>query len=126
MAYISTEEVAEIRAKLKAEFPLKAGWKFNVRREHHSSIMVEVVRAPKRFNDAQGVVYMDDYMQINPYWYHEHFDTESKAVLDKMFSIIKEKWWDESDSQIDYFHTAFYFSLHFGRWNKGCEWGGAG
>ena len=28
------------------------------------------------------------------------------------------EWYDESDSQIDYFNTSFYISINIGRWDK--------
>jgi hypothetical protein len=36
-----------------------------------------------------------------------------------MFDIIKSQdWFDHSDSMVDYFHTAYYFSLSVGDWSK--------
>lgn len=124
MAYISADEVKVIRDDLKAAFPLKSGWRFSVRREHHSSVMVVVMAAPKRMVSADGIALGGQgTFDVNPYWYQEQYDAESQKTLKKILDIIKKNWWDESDSQIDYFCTAFYFSLAFGRWDKNCKYG---
>lgn len=43
MPYITTERVSEIRNNLKKEFP---NFKFSIRREHHSSVNVDILEAP--------------------------------------------------------------------------------
>jgi hypothetical protein len=27
-------------------------------------------------------------------------------------------WFDKSDAQVDYFHTAYYIDVNIGKWNK--------
>ena len=46
MAYITTESVKEMRNELKTLFPVKAGWKFSVTRQHYSSVRCEILTAP--------------------------------------------------------------------------------
>ena len=140
MAYISTEQVKEIRDSLKREFPAKDGWKFSVRREHASSVTVAVLAGPIEFClytlpdfvDWQGPAHMhperrltrQTYAQVNQYHYKERWDAESEDVFDRMLAIIKKDWWDESDSMTDYFNTAFYFHLNIGKWDKPYEYRG--
>lgn len=55
---------------------------------------------------------------------HTHFLT---GELEKMFNEIETEvkkalgWYDNSESQIDYFDTAFYFNMEIGKWNKPYE-----
>jgi hypothetical protein len=58
-------------------------------------------------------------IDVNPYWFHEHFTGTSKAFLTEAFRALKSAdWYDESDIQTDYFNTAYYFRINVGKWNK--------
>jgi hypothetical protein len=124
MAYISAKEVAAIRNELKAQFPK---FKFGVRKGSGSlSVDVTIKSGPTDFSDicTQGA----GYAQINPYWlgnYGRH-----QAFFEQVLRIIKiapstveggRRWFDESDASTDYFHTAYYFHIQVGEWNKGYE-----
>jgi len=121
MAYIKTEEVAQIRKELKEAFPQL---KFGVRKHHHSSVGVTIKAGTVDFSDI-----LDDngYSQVNQYWLTEDRVGKHVKLFEKIIDIIKtapakvpggRAWFDESDSMTDYFHTAFYFSINVGAWNK--------
>jgi len=115
MAYISNEDVKEIRNNIKKAFPIKEGWKFSIRRLNHSEVNVAIMQSPKS-HGFEG----DE--QVNQYYIDEHYKDLplQREMLSKLNDIIKEKWWDESDSQSDYFHCAYYYTIHIGKWNKDC------
>ena len=55
---------------------------------------------------------------------------ENGAIIKKVEKIIKtapylecvgDLWFDKSDSMSDYFHTAYYLSIHVGKWDKPYE-----
>ena len=78
MAYIRTNEVAEIRKALKEKFGKSL--KFSVRRQHYSSVDVSIVSGNVDFYDGSmdstdkynGQVHkFDGHAQINEY--HTHF-----------------------------------------------------
>ena len=129
MAYISTEEVRAIRNELKATFP---EYRFSVKKRHHSSVDVDVIKGPA-FEDYE---FFDRYKcetrketlngvceNINHYhldWYGE----KNKSFFEKVVEVIKtapakveggRAWFDESDIMTDYFHTAFYISIGVGK-----------
>ena len=121
MAYIKTEEVAQIRKELKEAFPQL---KFGVRKHHHSSVDVTIKAGTVDFSDI-----LDDngYSQVNQYWLTEDRVGKHVKLFEKIIDIIKtapakvpggRAWFDDSDSMTDYFHTAFYFSVNVGAWNK--------
>jgi len=121
MAFIKTEEVAQIRKELKEAFPQL---KFGVRKHHHSSVDVTIKAGTVDFSDI-----LDDngYSQVNQYWLTEDRVGKHVKLFEKIIDIIKtapakvpggRAWFDESDSMTDYFHTAFYFSINVGAWNK--------
>lgn len=127
MAFINAKDVQAIRQELKVAFP---AMKFSVRKQHYSQVAVTLLQGDIAFNDlyrtdAYG---KDNYVQINQF--HTNMYGEHKAFCDNVLDIIKTApargegfhkgrgWFDESDSQSDYFHTAFYISFNIGAWDK--------
>jgi hypothetical protein len=132
MAYITANEVAAIRTGLKARFPQ---FKFGARKGSGSlSVDVTIKQGPvdfiKNYNDTvsqrpgdfRGGAEAERYLQINQYWFQEHFSGEAKEVIAEVLRVIKtapdRKWYDKSDAMTDYFDTAFYIHLQVGEWNK--------
>jgi len=61
-------------------------------------------------------------IQVNPYWFEEHFTGKSKKFLKEAFDALKSAgYYDRSNAQIDYFDTAYYYDINIGRWNKPYE-----
>jgi hypothetical protein len=126
MAFIKTEEVKAIRNQLKERFPQL---RFSVRRQHYSSVNVTIqsgnINFKNLFNNDK------DYIQLNPY--HLYHYNEFEPLFDEMVKIIKtapisvggDAWFDKSDAMTDYFHTAYYFNLNIGQWDKPYQYKGA-
>lgn len=121
MAYISTEKTSLIRKHIKEHFPVKEGWKISLRKEHSSSLECVIKQAPLSFDDLlEGRKYLD----VNNYWLRD-CKPEHKEPLMKLLSILdgeflekSERNFDNSNSQIDYFHVGWYVHLSIGKW---CE-----
>jgi hypothetical protein len=131
MAHMNQVKKAKIAANLKpilAKYGVKASLSVN----NHSSIVLTVKsgkidfisnfnkvcgeRDNNRFGSFNPAT---DYVDVNEYWYHEHFSGKAKKFLDEALKALKSAdWFDESDSQTDYFHTAYYVDVQIGRWNK--------
>jgi hypothetical protein len=121
MAYITAEEVAAIRAQLKAKYP---EYKFGVRKSSGGlSVGVTIKQGPRDFSDIMD---SRNYAQINQYWINDHYPRHAEFLNDIM-EIIKtapaaapggRAWFDESDAMTDYFHTAYYIDLNVGDYNK--------
>ena len=129
MAYISATDVAAIRAELKAAFPK---FKFSVRKESGGlAVAVTIQRATFAFQDQFAKSFEGKrYAQVNNYWIDSHFtDMEECAFITKVNEIMHNApgraggkvYFDESDAQTDYFHTAFYTHLQIGAWDKEYE-----
>ena len=122
MAYIGANEVKAIRDELKAQFPK---FKFGVRKGSGSlSVDVTVKSGPADFGDIFEQT-SRGYAQINHY--HLGNYGEHKSFFEQIIRIIKiapstipggRRWFDESDAQTDYFHTAYYMHLQIGAWDK--------
>ena len=117
MAYINAQEVKAIRDELKAQFPK---FKFGVRKGSGSlSVDVTIKSGPTDFSNV-----LENHGQINQY--HLHNYGEHQAFFEQIMRIIKiapstipngRRWFDESDSMTDYFHTAYYIHLQVGQWD---------
>ena len=123
MAYMNQEKKAIIAAKLKPVLK-KYGVKGTLSVRNHSSIVLNVKSGPVDFiqdyGDAEDARKFG--IQVNPYWFEEHFTGKSKKFLKEAFDALKGAgYYDNSNAQIDYFDTAYYYDINIGRWNKPYE-----
>jgi hypothetical protein len=58
------------------------------------------------------------HVDVNPYWYHDHFDGKAKKFLDEALRVLNTGNHDNSDSQTDYFDVGWYVDVKVGKWNK--------
>jgi len=120
MAYMNQEKKAVIAAKLKPVLK-KYGVKGTLSVRNHSSIVLNVKAGKvdffKDYGDLQDARKFG--IQVNPYWFHEHFTGKSKSFLTEAFDALKSAgYYNNSNAQIDYFDTAYYYDINIGRWNK--------
>lgn len=74
-------------------------------------------RAPNE--DSLKYMIEKQYLDVNTYWYHEHFSGVAKKFLEEVLMAMKgADWYDRSDIQSDYFDTAYYVDINIGQWNK--------
>ncbi len=104
MAYITSQEVAQIRKTLKARFP---NLKLSVTRRNHSTVDVDILAGDLHFTKP--------YEQINHYYLDKYENAETLQIIT---DICMKGNHDNSDSQSDYFDVGWYFSLSVGRWDK--------
>ena len=118
MTYITKEDVAAIRKELKEAFPK---WKFSVSKGSGSlSVDVYILKGTVPFQGKTNV-------SINKYWIEKNWQGEDLETLNKIDEIMhnapgranpERKYFNDSDSMTDYFHTAFYTNLSIGKWNN--------
>ena len=134
MAYMNQEKKATISAQVKPIFK-KYGIKGSLAVRHHSTIVVNIKSGPLDFiGNANAVqehrrdigrdyhLNTQGYLDVNPYWYQEHFTGACKAFFTELFQAVKSaEWYNNSDAMTDYFDTAYYFDVNVGRWNKPYE-----
>jgi hypothetical protein len=123
MAYMSQEKKAVIAAKLKPVLK-KYGVKGSLSVRNHSTITLTL--------KSGAIDFFEDYgdredarkfgIQVNPYWFHDHFEGVSKKFLAEAFDALKSAdYYDNSDAMTDYFDTAYYYGINVGKWNKPYE-----
>jgi len=90
MAYMNQEKKAIIAAKLKPVLK-KYGVKGTLSVRNHSSIVLNVKSGNVDFitdyGDAEDARKFG--IQVNPYWFHEHFTGKSKKFLEEAFAALR-------------------------------------
>ena len=119
MAYMSQSKKSDIAPKVKAILK-KYNVKGSLAVRNHSTLVLNV--------KAGSVDFMQDYgdeesarnfgIQVNPYWYHEHFTGKSKQFLKEVLNAMNDGNHDRSDIQSDYFDVGWYVDVNIGKWNK--------
>lgn len=129
MAYMNQDRKKVIASNLKPILK-KYGLKGTLSVRNHSTIVLNIKEGAidfianfnktaeeKPYNRPAGPV--KDYIDVNPYWYHEHFSGKAKKALEEILKALKSAgWYDKSDIQTDYFDTAYYVDVNVGNWNK--------
>ena len=137
MAYMSQETKKKIVAAVEPILK-KYGIKGTVAVRNHSTIVLNVKsgsidfienyigtdaalpHAGKMSQDQIDYIRKNKSLDVNPYWFHEHFSGKAKAFLTETFTAMKKagNWFDHSDAQVDYFHTAYYVDVNIGSWKN--------
>ncbi len=137
MAYMSQETKVKIVAAVKPILK-KYGLKGTFAVRNHSTIQLNLksgkidfienyiqtdIDKPhaKHFAEDQiAYIRKTKSIDVNPYWFQEHFSGKAKSALTEIFAAMKKAgdWYDESDIQTDYFNTAYYVDVNIGKWNK--------
>lgn len=128
MAYISSETKTKIVEALKAKYPRSKGWKFSAVGGGTSVLRINIMQAPidlvtnhlsesaLRTEGYEAEAQARGHYDVNEFYLSTY---KHEALFADIIGIIKKEgeWFDDSDSQTDYFHTAFYFYLKVGKWN---------
>ena len=131
MAYMNQEKKAKIKENLNKALK-GTNIKFSLRVRNHTAIECTIKSAPIDFienfnktcskNDRyvkDGFTKQTGSIDVNPYWYKEHFSGKSLEVIDKIVkALYSADYYDNSDIMTDYFDTAYYVNLSIGRWDK--------
>ena len=119
MAYVSQEMKAKIAPKVKAilkKYKVKGSLAVN----NHSTLVLNIKEGAldmyKDFAKSEDAEKFG--IQVNPYWYKEHFSGKTKAFLSEVIPAMNDGNWDKSDAQTDYFNVGWYVSVNIGKWNK--------
>lgn len=133
MAYMNQEKKAVIKNKLQPILK-KYKMKGSLSVRNHSTIVLHLSQGPIDFigdmdeerHNRSGYDRLDKdalrqsyTLDVNPYWYHEHYTGKSRKFLTEVFDAMKSAdWYDNSDASMDYFDTAYYVDVNIGKWRK--------
>lgn len=129
MAYIDQAKKAEIAPFIK-KICTKYGVKASLAIRHHSTLVLNIKSGKIDFignynsvgtlRDPVGtrVAKAEKDIQVNPYWYHEHFDGVALKFLTDIMVAMNRGNHDRSDIQSDYFDVGWYVDVNIGKWDK--------
>jgi hypothetical protein len=122
MAYVSQELKSKLAPQIKA-ICKKYGVKASLAVRNHSTLALNIKSGKIDFISDYGN--SDDArkfgIQVNPYWYKDHFTGKSKAFLSEVIPAMNDGNWDKSEIQYDYFNVGWYIDVNIGKWNKPYE-----
>ena len=135
MAYMSQERKQQIAPAIKAILK-KYGVKGTLVVHHHSTLVLKVKSGKIDFienyietdkkkpyakymsQDQIDYIRKNNMVDVNPYWFHEHFSGKAKNFLTEIFQAMNNGNHDNSDIQTDYFDVGWYVDVNIGKWNK--------
>ncbi len=129
MAYMNQERKAQLAPAIKAALN-KYGVKGTISVRNYSTLCVTIKSGKidfiKNYNDEtiarrtelRQVNMARDHIDVNPYWYQEHFTGTALAFLAELFAACNNGNHDRSDIQTDYFDVGWYVDVNIGTWGK--------
>jgi hypothetical protein len=135
MAYMSQEKKAKIAPKVKAILA-KYKVKGSLAVRNHSSLVLNLksgsidlienyietdsktFHGNKMSQDQIDYIRSKKSLDVNPYWFKEHFTGKSLDFLKEIFVAMNDGNWDKSDIQSDYFNVGWYVDVNIGKWDK--------
>ena len=119
MAYMNQEKKAKIAPAVKAILK-KYNVKASLAVSNHMTLVLNVKQGPidfiNDFGNSEDAAKFG--IQVNPYWYKEHFVGESREFLTEVITAMNVGNHDRSDIQSDYFDVGWYVDVNIGKWNK--------
>ena len=135
MAYMSQERKQQ-RAPIIKTILKKYGVKGSLAVRNHSTLVLNIksgsidfienyietdsklVHGGKMNQDQIDYIRKNKSLDVNPYWYQDHFDGDALAFLKEVMPAMNTGNHDNSDIQTDYFDVGWYVDINIGRWNK--------
>jgi len=132
MAYFNQERKAQLAPAIKAILK-KYKVKGSLAVRNHSSFVLNiksgaidfignynstVAAQPGGFRSGNPA---EKSLDVNPYWYQEHFDGRALSFLKEIFAAMNVGNHDRSDIQSDYFDVGWYVDVNVGSWNQPYE-----
>jgi hypothetical protein len=135
MAYMSQENKAKLAPAIKAILK-KYGVKGGLSVRNHSTLVLNIKQGPIDFvenfietdkkkpyakymsDDHVAYVRKNQSIDVNPYWFQDHFTGVAKKFLTEIFKAMNNGNYDHSDAQIDYYCVGWYVDVKIGRWNQ--------
>jgi hypothetical protein len=129
MAYMSQDRKAKIAPVVRA-ICKKYGIKASLAVRHHSTLVLNVQQGsidfignynetvdarPGGFRNGSPA---EKSIQVNPYWYHEHFSGRAKQFLAEVLAAMNTGNHDRSEIQYDYHDVGWYVDVNIGRWDQ--------
>lgn len=138
MAYMSQDTKKSIAPKIQ-KLAKEYGIKCTLALQHHSTIILNInsgkldfienynaqIREANKtnlFDHGRLASESDGHIQIISQNLEYRFTGDCLAFLERASEILySADYYNNSDSQIDYFDVAYYVKINIGRWDKPCQ-----
>lgn len=119
MAYVSKELKAKLAPNIKA-ICKKYGVKATIAVRNHSTLVLNIKSAKlDMIGECVGEKRNSRYIQVNPYWVESNYVGKTKDFLVEVIAAMKgDDYFDNSDSQTDYFEVSHYIEINIGKFDK--------
>lgn len=122
MAYMNQEKKSRIAPAVKAILK-KYKLKGTLRVRNHMTLVLTVTQGPidfmTDFNEtANPRTPVQSSIDVNPYWFQDHFTGRAKQFLTEVFAALNEGNHNNSDASVDFFDVGWYVDVNIGKWNK--------
>lgn len=132
MAYMDQERKSRLAPAIKAALA-KHGLKATIAVRHHSTLVINISAGKLDFianynetlkardpiaAEAQAQRPELGAMDINPYWYQEHFSGQVLEFLKELFEAAMAGNHNRSDLQSDYHDVGWYVDVNVGKWDQ--------
>lgn len=123
MAYMNQERKKALSTGIKSVFK-KYGVKGTIAVRNHMVLVANIKSGPIDFIGNYNKTVDSKYhaasgnIDVNPYWFQDHFSGRAKDFLKELFSAMNEGNHNNSDIQTDYFDVGWYVDVNIGNWNK--------
>ena len=131
---MSQEKKKSIAADLKLALK-NSGIKYTLAVRHYSTIVMTIQSGPVDFiqnyidtvsknphwtmyHNTQTPRVNPKALDINSYWYQDHFTGKSLDLLKTMYQCLNRGNHDRSDMQSDYFDVGWYVTVNIGTYKK--------
>lgn len=125
MAYMNQERKTKLAPGIRSVLK-KYQVKGTIKVRNHSTLIVTIPSGSidfiGNFNQAGINKYQQfkcavDNIDVNPYWYHEHFSGVALEFLKELFDAMNVGNHNNSDIQSDYFDVGWYVDVNIGKWD---------
>ncbi len=135
MAYFNQERKQERAPAIKAILK-KYGVKGSLAVNNHSTFVLNIksgsidfienfiatdaklIHGGKMSQDQIDYIRKNQSLDVNPYWFKEHFSGKALSFLTEVFQAMNKGNHDNSDIQSDYFDVGWYVDVNIGSWKK--------
>lgn len=110
MAYVSQDMKAKLAPTIKAVLQ-KYKVKGSISVRNHMSLVVTVKQGAIDFGGTD--------IDVNTYWIDSHYTGVARDFLNELKVAMEgPDFFNEDDSQSDYFHRSHYIDINIGSWNN--------
>ncbi len=130
MAYMDQERKATLAPAIKAALA-KYGFKGTVAVRHHSTLVINIregtldvienyiaLQEERNRGRPEIGIKPSGSLQVNPYWYSEHFSGEVLAFFEELFQAANVGNHNRSDLMGDYHDVGWYVYVNVGSWRQ--------